>query len=47
MTQLFQITCWPENNAIPSSTNAVVELMNMVERWRQRTQYGPVVVISR
>ncbi|KAG1652938.1 Receptor-type tyrosine-protein phosphatase U [Nymphon striatum] len=31
---------------VPTSTNAVVELMNMVERWRQRTNYGPVVVVS-
>ena len=31
---------------MPTSTNALVELMNMVERWRQRTDYGPVVVVS-
>jgi Protein-tyrosine phosphatase len=31
---------------VPTSTNALVELMNMVERWRQRTDYGPVVVVS-
>ena len=30
---------------VPTSTNALVELMNMVERWRQRTDYGPVVVV--
>merc|ERR1712018_520455 len=23
-----------------------LELMNMVEKWRQRTDYGPVVVVS-
>ena len=46
MTQLFQITCWPETYKVPQSTSALVELMNMVERWRQRTTYGPVVVIS-
>lgn len=34
MTQLFQITCWPETHKVPSSTNALVDLMNMVERWR-------------
>lgn len=45
-TQFFQITCWPLEHALPTSTNALVELMNMVERWRQRTNYGPVVVIS-
>ena len=45
-TQLFQITCWPHEHKVPTSTNALVELMNMVERWRQRSNYGPVVVIS-
>ncbi|XP_059351234.1 receptor-type tyrosine-protein phosphatase mu-like isoform X1 [Daphnia carinata] len=44
--QLFQLMCWPEGHKVPTSTNALVELMNMVERWRQRTDYGPVVVIS-
>lgn len=45
-TQIFQITCWPDSHRVPSSTNALVELMNMVERWRQRSTYGPVCVIS-
>lgn len=45
-TQFFQITCWPLDHKVPTSTNALVELMNMVERWRQRTNYGPVVVVS-
>ncbi|KAH8035733.1 hypothetical protein HPB51_008100 [Rhipicephalus microplus] len=45
-TQIFQITCWPERHKVPTSTNTLVELMNMVERWRQRTTYGPVLVIS-
>lgn len=45
-TQIFQITCWPERHKVPTSTNSLVELMNMVERWRQRTTYGPVLVIS-
>ncbi|RWS26927.1 receptor-type tyrosine-protein phosphatase kappa-like protein [Leptotrombidium deliense] len=45
-TQLFQITCWPLAHKVPTSTNALVELMNMVERWRQRSTYGPVCVIS-
>ena len=45
-TQFFQITCWPHEHKVPTSTNALVELMNMVERWRQRSNYGPVVVIS-
>lgn len=44
--QLFQLTCWPMGQAVPTSTNSLVELMNMVERWRQRTDYGPVVVVS-
>ncbi|XP_046662944.1 receptor-type tyrosine-protein phosphatase kappa-like [Homalodisca vitripennis] len=44
--QLFQLTCWPMGHRVPTSTNSLVELMNMVERWRQRTDYGPVVVIS-
>ncbi|XP_076054235.1 receptor-type tyrosine-protein phosphatase kappa-like isoform X10 [Oratosquilla oratoria] len=44
--QLFQLMCWPQGHKVPTSTNALVELMNMVERWRQRTGYGPVVVIS-
>ncbi|GAB6032283.1 hypothetical protein CHUAL_010924 [Chamberlinius hualienensis] len=45
-TQLFQITCWPMGYKVPASTNALVELMNMVDRWRQRTIEGPVVVVS-
>lgn len=45
-TQVFQITCWPQAHRVPTSTNALVELMNMVERWRQRTTYGPVCVVS-
>lgn len=45
-TQVFQITCWPEGHRVPTSTNALVELMNMVERLRQRTTYGPVCVVS-
>ena len=35
-----------KTSKVPTSTNALVELMNMVERWRQRTDYGPVVVVS-
>ncbi|KAE9531661.1 hypothetical protein AGLY_010867 [Aphis glycines] len=44
--QLFQLTCWPLGHRVPTSTNSLVELMNMVERWRQRIDYGPVVVVS-
>lgn len=44
--QLFQLTCWPMGHKVPTSTNSLVELMNMVERWRQRCEYGPVVVVS-
>lgn len=44
--QLFQLTCWPMGHKVPTSTNSLVELMNMVERWRQRTDYGPVCVVS-
>ncbi|GFS91251.1 receptor-type tyrosine-protein phosphatase kappa [Nephila pilipes] len=45
-TQLFFITCWPAGHKVPTSTNSLVELMNMVERWRQRTSYGPVLLVS-
>ena len=44
--QLFQLMCWPSGHKVPTSTNSLVELMNMVERWRQKTDYGPVVVVS-
>lgn len=44
--QLFQLMCWPEGHKVPSSTNSLVELMNMVERWRHKTEYGPVLVVS-
>uniref|UniRef100_A0A182W774 Protein-tyrosine-phosphatase n=1 Tax=Anopheles minimus TaxID=112268 RepID=A0A182W774_9DIPT len=44
--QLFQLTCWPMGHKVPTSTNSLVELMNMVERWRQKTDYGPVCVVS-
>lgn len=45
-TRVFQINCWPQGHRVPTSTKALVELMNMVERWRQRTSYGPVCVVS-
>ncbi len=44
--QVFQLMCWPQGHKVPTSTNSLVELMNMVERWRQKTDYGPVVVVS-
>ncbi|RXG67266.1 Receptor-type tyrosine-protein phosphatase U, partial [Armadillidium vulgare] len=44
--QLFQLLCWPQGHKVPTSTNALVELMNMVERWRQRMGHGPVLVLS-
>uniref|UniRef100_A0A182P4Y4 Protein-tyrosine-phosphatase n=1 Tax=Anopheles epiroticus TaxID=199890 RepID=A0A182P4Y4_9DIPT len=36
----------PYFTQVPTSTNSLVELMNMVERWRQKTDYGPVCVVS-
>lgn len=44
--QLFQLTCWPMDLKVPMSTNSLVELMNMVERWREKQGFGPVVVVS-
>ncbi|XP_057669092.1 receptor-type tyrosine-protein phosphatase kappa isoform X1 [Diorhabda carinulata] len=44
--QLFQLTCWPMGHKVPTSTNSLVELMNIVEKWRQRSDYGPVCVVS-
>jgi hypothetical protein len=44
--QIFSIILICVGVKVPTSTNALVELMNMVERWRQRTDYGPVVVVS-
>ena len=44
--KLFQLTCWPMEHKVPTSTNSLVELMNMVERWRQKSDYGPIVVVS-
>lgn len=44
--QLFQLTCWPMGHKVPTSTNSLVFLMNMVELWRQKTDYGPVCVVS-
>jgi hypothetical protein len=46
ITQIFEFVSWPYGHKVPTSTNALVELINMVERWRQRTSYGPVLVIS-
>jgi Protein-tyrosine phosphatase len=43
--QLFQLTCWPLGHKVPTSTNSLVELMNMVERWRQKAM-GPVCIVS-
>ncbi|XP_053959223.1 receptor-type tyrosine-protein phosphatase kappa [Anastrepha ludens] len=44
--QLFQLTCWPMGHKVPTSTNSLVYLMNMVEVWRQKVDYGPVCVVS-
>lgn len=44
--QLFQLTCWPMGHKVPSSTNSLVYLMNMVEMWRAKSDYGPVCVVS-
>lgn len=33
-------------NSVPTSTNSLVELMNMVEQWREKVEYGPVCVVS-
>lgn len=44
--QLFQTTCWPMGHKVPTSTNSLVFLMNMVEIWRAKTDYGPVCVVS-
>lgn len=48
--QLFQILCWPGNQKVPNSTNALVHLVDEVERWRgndcDRTPEDRVVVVS-
>ncbi|KPM09468.1 tyrosine-protein phosphatase-like protein 2 [Sarcoptes scabiei] len=44
--KLFEFLAWPPNYKVPTSTNALVELIHMVERWRQRIGYGPVLVVS-
>ena len=46
ITQVFEFNAWPFNFHVPRSTNSLVELIHMVERWRQRTGYGPVLVVS-
>lgn len=46
IVQLFEFLAWPYDYKVPTSTNALVELIHMVERWRQRTTYGPVLVVS-
>lgn len=46
ITQVFEFGAWPADYKVPTSTNALVELIHMVERWRQRTSYGPVLVVS-
>lgn len=46
ITQVFEFLAWPYDYKVPTSTNALVELIHMVERWRQRTSYGPVLVVS-
>lgn len=45
VVQLFQLTCWPMGHKVPTSTNSLVELMNMVERWRQKA-CGPVAIVA-
>ncbi|XP_037044078.1 receptor-type tyrosine-protein phosphatase kappa isoform X2 [Bradysia coprophila] len=46
VVQLFQLTCFPLGHKVPTSTNSLVALMNMVEQWRAKTDYGPVCVVS-
>ncbi|XP_031622627.1 receptor-type tyrosine-protein phosphatase kappa isoform X1 [Contarinia nasturtii] len=46
VVQLFQLTCFPLGHKVPTSTNSLVALMNMVENWRAKTDYGPVCVVS-
>ncbi|XP_055337149.1 receptor-type tyrosine-protein phosphatase kappa-like isoform X2 [Paramacrobiotus metropolitanus] len=45
-TQFFVLECWPESNKVPTSTAAVIELFNMVDRWRLKTGNKPVLIVS-
>jgi hypothetical protein len=45
-TQFFVLECWPESNKVPTSTAAVIELFNMVDRWRCKTGMKPILIIS-
>ena len=47
ITKFFEFGAWPPDYKVPTSTNALVELIHMVDRWRQRTSYGPVLVVSK
>lgn len=42
LTKYFPV----ELSQVPTSTNSLVELMNMVEQWREKVEYGPVCVVS-
>merc|ERR1719273_2395949 len=40
--QLFQLMCWPQGHKVPTSTNSLVELMNMEARnglWTRRCRF--------
>ncbi|OQV13242.1 Receptor-type tyrosine-protein phosphatase kappa [Hypsibius exemplaris] len=45
-TQFFILECWPESNKVPTSTAAVIELFNMVDRWRVKSGLKPILIIS-
>ncbi|CAH1775088.1 unnamed protein product [Owenia fusiformis] len=41
----FQLTCWQKEDDLPSSKSSVVAVMNLVERWHQKTSNtGPITI---
>ena len=43
----FQMTCWPQDSLAPTSKQALISLIELVERWQQKTGDGPVLVHCR
>ena len=40
----FQVNCWANDSNLPSSKVAMIEVVDLVERWQARTGNGPATI---
>jgi len=43
----FQLNCWPMEDSVPRSKQAVIQLIDLVEKCQQKTGDGPVIIHCR